>query len=260
MKRLKTVTGFILVILVCLLILFVTFSKLYSDALFTTLKKSTDFTISNYENLNGNISVDLVVQDDPGWLREDFIKLEAKILLQEYKLFPRKDANEFKGIQIRFFTKSKPVREIALIKVSEQTAQKYDWHTMDVDKVQDNVDSYSYFLTATDPVELVRADYLSWLNEDYTISMRVLLAEVDDSETQRQIDNYKGSDLAASRGWTNAFLDQHFVVVKVMYECEFDHTKTSMDDGILVGYVYLTRDPQSSIWTIVDRTSPSETT
>lgn len=90
----------IIILLIALILLSVTFSKLYSDALFTILKKSTDFTILNYENLNGNISVDLVVQDDPEWLREDFIRLEAKILLQEYKLFPRKDANEFKGIQI----------------------------------------------------------------------------------------------------------------------------------------------------------------
>ena len=144
----------IIILLIALIFMSVTLSKFYSDALFTILKKSTDFTILNYENLNGNISVDLVVQDDPGWLREDFIKLEAKILLQEYKLFPRKDANEFKGIQIRFFTKSKPVREIARIKASEQTAQKYDWQTMDIDKVQDNVDSYSYFLTALTPSRL----------------------------------------------------------------------------------------------------------
>jgi len=111
---------------------------------------------------------------------------------------------------------------------------------------------------ATDPVEVVRADYMSWLKEDYTISMSVLNAEVDDAETQRQFEMYKGSELAESRGWTDEYLDQHFVVVKVRYECEFDHTKTFMNDGLLEGYVFLTRNLESGVWMIVDRTSPSE--
>ena len=119
-----------------------------------------------------------------------------------------------------------------------------------------NTDDYDY--DATDPVEVVRADYMSWLKEDYTISMNVLNAEVDDAETQRMIENYKGSELAESRGWTDEYLDQHFIVVKVIYECELDHTKTFMRDGLLEGYVFLTRDPESSVWTIVDKTSPSE--
>lgn len=111
---------------------------------------------------------------------------------------------------------------------------------------------------ATDPVEVVRADYLSWLKEDYTISMNVLNAEVDDAETQRQIERYKGSELAESRGWTDEYLDQHFIVVKVRYECEIDHTKTFLRDGLLKSYVFLTRDPESGVWTIVDRSSPSD--
>lgn len=122
-------------------------------------------------------------------------------------------------------------------------------------KKSGNTDDYDY--DATDPVEVVRADYMSWLKEDYTISMNVLNAEVDDEETQRIIKRYKGSELAASRGWADEYLDQHFVVVKVRYECEFDHTKTFMVDGLVKGYVFLTCDPESGTWTIVDRTSPS---
>lgn len=123
-------------------------------------------------------------------------------------------------------------------------------------KTSSNTEEYTY--DATDPVEVVRADYMSWLQKDYTISMNVLYAEVDDAETQRMIENYKGSELAASRGWTDEYLDRHFTVVKVRYECEFDHTKTFMVDGLVEGYVLLTRDPESGVWTIVDRTSPSD--
>lgn len=99
---------------------------------------------------------------------------------------------------------------------------------------------------------------MSWLKEDYTISMNVLRAEVDDAETQRTIEMYKGSELAESRGWTDEILEQHFVVVRVRYECEFDHAKTFMRDGLLESYVFLTRDPESGVWAVVDRTSPSD--
>jgi hypothetical protein len=121
-----------------------------------------------------------------------------------------------------------------------------------------NTDDYNFDYDATDPVDVVRADYMSWLKEDYTISMNVLNAEVDATETQRHFERYKGSELAETRGWTDEYLDQHFIVVKVRYECEFDHTKTFMRDGLLEGYVFLTRDPESGAWTVVDRTSPSE--
>ena len=119
-----------------------------------------------------------------------------------------------------------------------------------------NTDDYGY--DATDPVEVARAEYMSWLKEDYTISMNVLNAEVDDAETQRMIERYKGSELAESRGWTNEYLYQHFIVVKVIYECEIDHNKTFLRDGLLQVHVFLTRDTESGVWTIVDRTSPYE--
>lgn len=53
-------------------------------------------------------------------------------------------------------------------------------------------------------------EYMLWLEEDYTLSMKVIGAEEDALETQRQIENYKGSELAISRGWTDDHLKQQF--------------------------------------------------
>lgn len=119
-----------------------------------------------------------------------------------------------------------------------------------------NAADYDY--DATNPVDVARAEYMSWLKEDYTISMNVINAEVDDEETQRHIKRYKGSELAESRGWTDEYLDRHFIVVKVIYECKIDHTKTFLRDGLLEVHVFLTRDSESGVWAVVDRTSPSE--
>lgn len=110
----------------------------------------------------------------------------------------------------------------------------------------------------TNPTDTVRMDYMLWLEEDYTLSIKVISAEEDALETQRQIENYKGSELAKSRGWTDDDLEAHFVVVKIRYECELDHNKTSMSDGLLESYVYLERNPKDGIWFIVDRTTPVE--
>jgi hypothetical protein len=110
----------------------------------------------------------------------------------------------------------------------------------------------------TNPTDTVRMDYMLWLEKDYTLSMKVIKAEVDELETRRQIENYKGSELAKSRGWTDDDLEAHFVVVKIRYECELDHSKTSMSDGVLESYVLLERNPKDGIWFIVDRTSPVE--
>jgi hypothetical protein len=111
----------------------------------------------------------------------------------------------------------------------------------------------------TNPADVVRMDYMLWLEEeytDYTLSMKVIKSEVDELETGRQIENYTGSEFAKSRGWTDAYLAEHFVVVKVRYECELDHRKTSIPDGLLESYVFLERNPKDGFWFIVDRTSP----
>lgn len=136
--------GALLLLLLVLVVLTFILLKKQADPLFTYIKESTDFTILDFKNLNGSISIDLGVIDDPAWLREDFIKLETKNLLRDFKQFPRRDANEYKSVQIRFLTTSKLVREIATIKVSEQTLLRHNWATMDVYKVPESVDSYLY--------------------------------------------------------------------------------------------------------------------
>ncbi|MBV1758336.1 MAG: hypothetical protein KMY55_10910 [Dethiosulfatibacter sp.] len=87
--------------------------------------------------------------------------------------------------------------------------------------------------------------------------MRFLGAVVDDAETQRQTENYKGSELADKRGWTDQYLTENFLVVRASYDIEYDHTKTFMDDGNLEQYFYLTRNIDTGLWSIIDNSSSS---
>ena len=90
--------------------------------------------------------------------------------------------------------------------------------------------------------------------------MRVDEIKVDERETDRVIKMYSGSDLAQSRGWTDEYLAEHFVVIWAKYYVEYDHTKTFLDDGYTEQYFYLTQDTKSGEWTISDNTSPNITT
>ena len=87
--------------------------------------------------------------------------------------------------------------------------------------------------------------------------MRVDEIEVNESETERMIKRYSGSDLAKEKGWTAEYLAEHFVVVRAKYYIEYDHTKTFMDDGYTEQDFYLTRDEKTGKWEIVDNTSPN---
>ena len=69
---------------------------------------------------------------------------------------------------------------------------------------------------------------------------------------------YSGSELAEARGWTDEYLDEHFIVVLAKYYTEYDHTKTFLDDGYTEQYFYLTQDIKSGKWTINDNTSPNQ--
>ena len=80
---------------------------------------------------------------------------------------------------------------------------------------------------------------------------------VDESETERIISMYAGSDLAKERGWTDEFLAEHFLVVRAKYFVEYDHTKTFMDDGTIRQYFYLVQDVKTGEWKIIDNTSPN---
>lgn len=128
-----------------------------------------------------------------------------------------------------------------------------------LDRAIKNEDGSNFF-DATDPAEVVRTEYTLWLEEDYTSSMKVISVKADEAETERMIDRYKGSELAESRGCVDDYLDENFITVKIRYDCELDHNKTFMKDGLLEGYVYLTRDINSDFWTISDRTSPRDVT
>lgn len=110
---------------------------------------------------------------------------------------------------------------------------------------------------STDPVQTVQSAIEGQAGKEYTISVRVDEIKVDESETERVIEMYSGSDLAKERGWTDEYLAEHFVVVWAKYYVEYDHTKTFLDDGLTEQYFYLTQDPKSGEWTISDNTSPN---
>ena len=113
---------------------------------------------------------------------------------------------------------------------------------------------------STDPVQTVQSAIEGQADKEYTICVRVDEIKVDESETERIIQRYTGSDLAKERGWTDEYLAEHFVVVWAKYYVEYDHTKTFIDDGYTEQYFYLTQDIKSGEWTIFDNTSPNITT
>lgn len=110
---------------------------------------------------------------------------------------------------------------------------------------------------STDPVQTVQSAIEGQAGKEYTISVHVDEIKVDESETERVIERYSGSDLAKERGWTDEYLAKHFVVVWAKYYIEYDHTKTFLDDGYTEQYFYLTQDTKSGEWTISDNTSPN---
>lgn len=105
-----------------------------------------------------------------------------------------------------------------------------------------------------DPEQVVRRALEQQLNKDYTISIRVESVTVDPEETVRVRDNFIRGELARRRGWSDEYLDEHFVVVKAVYYAEYDHTMTTRNDGDVVMYFYLVRDVDSGNWSIVDNT------
>ncbi len=108
-----------------------------------------------------------------------------------------------------------------------------------------------------DPTETVRSAIENQADKEYTISVRVEELWVDEAETKRVAENYTGSELAASRGWSDEYIAEHFVVVNAIYYVEYDHTKTFMPDGLTQQYFYLAQDVDTGEWTITDNTSPN---
>ena len=96
--------------------------------------------------------------------------------------------------------------------------------------------------------DLARKDYEAWRNEDYCIRMDVLLSDVDEAESVRLRMMYDGFE----DGWTKEYLAKNFVAVRVTYDCELDHEKTFLDDGIVTKYTLLVRDNANAPWEIWD--------
>jgi hypothetical protein len=113
---------------------------------------------------------------------------------------------------------------------------------------------------SSEPVQAVKAALLNQEAKDYTISMSIGSIDIDEAETQRVVNRYLGSELAQSRGWSDDYLQEHFIVVKANYAVEYDHTKTFMSDGNLEQYFYLTEDIETGLWMIVDNTSAGSLT
>lgn len=109
---------------------------------------------------------------------------------------------------------------------------------------------------SVDPIKTVQSAIEGQAGKEYTIAVRVDEIRVDEDETARVRARYTGSQLAEARGWTDAYLAEHFIVVWAKYHVEYDHTKTFLDDGHTEQYFYLTRDVKTGEWTITDNDSP----
>lgn len=110
---------------------------------------------------------------------------------------------------------------------------------------------------SAEPIETVRSAIEGQADKEYTTALRVEEIKVDEDETARVKAMYSGSELATARGWTDEYLEKHFIVVCAKYYTEYDHTKTFLDDGYTEQYFYLIQDTKSGEWTIIDNTSPN---
>lgn len=108
---------------------------------------------------------------------------------------------------------------------------------------------------SADPVETVQSAIEGQLEKEYTLVVRIREISVDEAETRRMIGNYTGSELAQSRGWTDAYLAEHFLAVRAKYYVEYDHTKTFLEDGDIDQFFYLIEDTETGFWTIVDNST-----
>lgn len=103
-----------------------------------------------------------------------------------------------------------------------------------------------------EPAAVVRSAIEGQLQKDYTLALRIHEIRVDETETERMIGLYTGSELARSRGWTEDYLAEHFLAVWARYYVEYDHTKTFLPDGDIEQYFYLVEDAESGLWRVVD--------
>lgn len=110
--------------------------------------------------------------------------------------------------------------------------------------------------SSVDPTKTVQSAIEGQSDKEYTIAVQVEEIKIDEDETARVRARYTDSDLARARGWTGAYLAEHFIVVRAKYHVEYDHTKTFLDDGTIEQYFYLTRDAKTGEWIVIDNDSP----
>ena len=90
------------------------------------------------------------------------------------------------------------------------------------------------------------------------VSYRMDEVTVDEAETKRMIEQYSGSALAQSRGWTDEYLKNHFPAVRAKYFIAYDRTKTSLDDGDIDRFFYLTEDTETGQWAVIDASTDGQ--
>ena len=95
---------------------------------------------------------------------------------------------------------------------------------------------------------MARRDKAAWIQEDWCISMNVLESVVDKKHTLRMQEGYVGH----KDGWTEEYMKENFIAVRVTYSCEIDHSKIWYEDGTVSMYTYLTRENPESPWEIWD--------
>lgn len=111
--------------------------------------------------------------------------------------------------------------------------------------------------SSTDPLEVVRSAIENEKNKDYTIFVSIEELVIDYDETERVVGLYTGSVQAESRGWSDEYLAEHFIVVRALYDVEYDHTKTFLSAGKKEQNFYLAEDIETGRWKIVDNDSGS---
>ena len=113
---------------------------------------------------------------------------------------------------------------------------------------------------SVDPIKTVQSAIEGQAGKEYTIAVRVDEIKIDEAETAHVKTRYIGSELAEAWGWTDEYLEEHFIVVWAKYYVEYDHTKTFLDDGYTEQHFYLTQDVKTGEWTIIENDSPRTNT
>ena len=114
-----------------------------------------------------------------------------------------------------------------------------------------------HFTREPDPVETARSALENQVCSG-AILVEIESITVNPEETARIIGVYAGSELAQSRGWSDEYLKEHFLVIEAVYYAEYDHTLTWWRDGRSRIWFWMVRDPATGLWSVADNTSPED--